>query len=46
MKRSRDRSLVDDIRKTAGRNWEQRARDRKKWKRMEEAYIQEWMVGS
>lgn len=33
----------DDIQKIAGRNWFQTALDRRTWKSLEEAYIQEWM---
>lgn len=33
---------VDDIRRHAGRDWMQRAQNRQEWKRLEEAYVQEW----
>lgn len=48
-KRSRgrpQRRWVDDIREIAGKNWLSQARDRRMWKSMEEAFIQEWMVNS
>lgn len=37
---------IDDVRKLAGRNWMQKAQNRRTWKEMEEAYIQEWMEKS
>ena len=34
----------DDIRRHAGGNWMQLAQQRSIWKRMEEAYVQEWTL--
>jgi hypothetical protein len=34
---------TDDIISTAGHNWVVKAQDRKSWRDMEEAYVQEWM---
>lgn len=34
---------TDDIIKTTGTRWELKARNRQRWKEMEEAYVQEWI---
>lgn len=34
---------VDDIRAVAGKQWMRFAKDRERWKQLEETYIQEWM---
>lgn len=33
---------LDDVREVAGRNWAQLAQNRQEWKRLGEAYVQEW----
>lgn len=41
--RSSSRCWMDDVRGHGGRDWMSRAQDRQEWKKLEEAYVQNWI---
>ena len=45
-RRRPDRRWRDEIEKAAGTTWQQLARSRESWKRLREAFVQQWTVNS